>query len=165
MSLSRQSLALLLTTQNKQEKIHQKNKINKLTYTKTLNLTSRPNTPVRTAHLCTYNCVKLCYTIQHWTVLIIFRLIIQKIITVQMSIAGEGTSVSVFRVSRVKTHLFRQSYSLELLPTMLPFLSVRSSQVKSSSNLMHISNVHANTTRQHSYRKEDHAMRPIYGCT
>jgi len=30
MSLSRQSLALVLTTQNKREKVHQKHKINKM---------------------------------------------------------------------------------------------------------------------------------------
>jgi len=56
MSLSRQSLALVLTTQNKLQKIHQKDKINKLTLSlkKTLKnpkpKLAGPNTC--TAHMC-----------------------------------------------------------------------------------------------------------------
>jgi len=66
-SLFRQSLALVLTTQNKHEKIQQN--INKLALGKknTQNQQSLvASTPVRTAHyVCAYNCVQLWYTIQH----------------------------------------------------------------------------------------------------
>jgi len=48
-----------------------------------------PSTPVRTAHMRVL--ITLWYTIQHWTVLIIFTLILQTIITAQMmSTGGEG---------------------------------------------------------------------------
>jgi len=56
------------------------------------------STPVRTAHMCVVitSTIMLCYTIQHWTVLIIFPLILQTIITAQMmSIRGEGTGKEV----------------------------------------------------------------------
>jgi len=44
-----------------------------------------------TAHICAYHCVQLSYTTQHRTVLIIFTLILQTIITAwMMSTGGEG---------------------------------------------------------------------------
>jgi len=64
-SLSRQSLALVLTTQNRQEKIHQKNTKNKLAWGKNKqNPQTQPKpavtiTHVETTHVCAYNCVQL----------------------------------------------------------------------------------------------------------
>jgi len=53
------------------------------------------STPVRTAHLCAYNCVQLWHIIQHWTVLIIFPHILQTIITAQMTSIGEDQAAAM----------------------------------------------------------------------
>ena len=47
------------------------------------------------SYVCAYNCVQLWYTVQHWTVLVIFPLILQTIITAQMvSIGGQGGGIT-----------------------------------------------------------------------
>jgi len=100
-SLSKQSLALVLITQNKQKRenipkqttwayisITCKNTQNTLTQPKPAGHT----TPVITAHMCVLitvcNCGTLPYTTQHRTDLIIFPLILQTITTAQMMSTG-----------------------------------------------------------------------------
>jgi len=66
---------MLLPNKSKQRR-------NETANTQTANLNQHSNT-LTTAHVCAYHCVPLSYTAQHRTVLIIFPLILQTIITAE----------------------------------------------------------------------------------
>jgi len=55
----------------------------------------------RTAHKkCAYHCAQPSYTTQHWTVLIIFSLILQRVIIAQMLLTGrEGNQHKRHRIA------------------------------------------------------------------
>jgi len=48
----------------------------------------KPAVPSTPHHMCAYDCVQLRYTVQQWTVLISFPLILQTIITAQITSRG-----------------------------------------------------------------------------
>ena len=86
---------------NPEKKIHQKHKINKpalgkknTKHPKLNEIISPQYTCNKRSYVCVYNCVQLWYTIQHWTVLIIFPLILQTIMAAQMMSTGvEGNYI------------------------------------------------------------------------